>query len=79
MHVIKQLDHCFRILSHFNIKLQPVNGNYHLLNVPANIYRMSVFNKKVVFIPLKMYMILNSSVLNSGEPYHSVPFRVATQ
>jgi hypothetical protein len=76
MYVIKQLDHCLRILSHFNIKLQPVNGYYHLLNVSAN---MSVFNKKVVFIPLKKYMILNSSVLNSGGPYHSVPFRVATQ
>jgi hypothetical protein len=64
------------ILNHFNIKLQPVNDNYHLLNVPAN---MSVFNQKVVFIPLKKYMKLSSSVLNSGGPYHSVPFRVATQ
>jgi hypothetical protein len=59
----------------FNIKLQTVNGNYHLLNVPANI----VFNKKVVFIPLKKNMVLNSSVLNSGGPYHSVLFCVATQ
>jgi hypothetical protein len=40
---------------------------------------ISVFNKKVVFIPLKKYMILNLSVLNSGGPYHSVPFRVAPQ
>jgi hypothetical protein len=50
MHAIKQLNNCLRILSHFNIKLQPVNGNYHLIYVPAN---MSVFNKKVVFIPLE--------------------------
>jgi hypothetical protein len=77
MHVIKQLDHYLRILKHFNIKMQPViNGNYHILNVPAN---MSVFNKKVVFIALKKYKILNLSVLNSGGPYYSVPFRVATQ
>jgi hypothetical protein len=77
MHVIKQLDHCLRFLSHINIQLQPVNGNYHLLNVHAN---MSVFNKKVVlFIPLKKYMILYLSILNSGGPYHSIPFRDATQ
>jgi hypothetical protein len=69
MYVIKQLDRCLCILGHFNIKLQPVNGNYHLLNFPAN---LSVFNKKVV--PLKKYMVLNSSVLISGGTYKSVPF-----
>jgi hypothetical protein len=46
MYVIKQLDHYLHS-EQFQYK---VNGNYHLLNVPAN---MSVFNKKGVVIPLK--------------------------
>jgi hypothetical protein len=33
MHVIKQLDHCLRILSHIIVQLQPEGGIYTLIKI----------------------------------------------